>query len=47
MRSLLLAASALTLAAPASAASSAVDWQAKGRELLENSINIPSVTTRP
>ena len=47
MRSLLLAASALMLAAPAHAASPTTDWQAKGRELLEKSINIPSVTTRP
>ncbi|MBU6252987.1 MAG: M20/M25/M40 family metallo-hydrolase [Alphaproteobacteria bacterium] len=47
MRSLLLAASALTLTAPAFAASPETNWQAKGRELLENVINIPSVTTRP
>ena len=47
MRSLLLAVSAFALASPAVAAEASGPWQAKGRELLENAINIPSVTTRP
>ncbi|MEY3905483.1 MAG: hypothetical protein RIR59_306 [Pseudomonadota bacterium] len=47
MRHLYLATAALALATPASAANAPGDWHSKGRELLENAINIPSVTTRP
>ena len=47
MRHFLLAATALTLSAAASAEVPANPWHAKGRDLLENAINIPSVTTRP
>lgn len=47
MRHFLLAASVLTLSSVAVAAPAANPWHAKGRDLLENAINIPSVTTRP
>lgn len=47
MRSFLIAASLLALSGAASAEAPANPWHAKGRELLENAINIPSVTTRP
>lgn len=47
MRHLYLATAALALATPAGAANAPGDWHSKGRELLENAINIPSVTTRP
>ena len=47
MRNLLIAVSALSLTSAAMAATPADPWQAKGRDLLESAINIPSVTTRP
>ncbi len=47
MRSFLFAASLLTLSGAAAAEVPTNPWHAKGRELLENAINIPSVTTRP
>ena len=47
MRNLLIAVSALSLTSVAMAATPADPWHAKGRDLLESAINIPSVTTRP
>lgn len=47
MRHLLLAATAFAFAAPSFAETPANPWHAKGRELLEATVNIPSVTTRP
>lgn len=47
MRNLLTAVSALSLTSAALAATPADPWHAKGRDLLESAINIPSVTTRP
>lgn len=44
MRHLLLAVSALAIATPAVAAS---DWHAKGREIFETAINIPTTESRP
>ncbi len=44
MRRLLLAVSALAIATPAVAAS---DWHAKGREIFETAINIPTTESRP
>ena len=46
-RNLLIAVSALSLTSAALAATPADPWHAKGRDLLESAINIPSVTTRP
>ncbi len=47
MRHFLIAASVLALSSAAAAETPTNAWHAKGRELLENAINIPSVTTRP
>ena len=47
MRCFLIAASVLALGSAASAEVPANPWHAKGRDLLENAINIPSVTSRP
>ena len=44
MRRLLLAVSAIAMAAPALAAP---DWHAKGREIFETAINIPTTESRP
>lgn len=44
MRRLLLTVSALAIATPAVAAS---DWHAKGREIFETAINIPTTESRP
>ena len=47
MRHFLIAASVLALSSAAAAETPTNAWHAKGRELLENAINIPSVTNRP
>lgn len=47
MRSLLIAVSALSLTSATMASTQVDPWRAKGRDMLESAINIPSVTARP